>query len=301
MMPRTRSSSNSVGASESPASVSVRVKSALLHAAAGLALAAGASNAMACPGQPAPVDPSIFSPQQSSGDSGAVLDPSGPAVPQPCAPPVWVSGGSLPPVSGPSYEDSAPAPTYSVGGVPQSYSAPAPTYSTRQRTTAILDHARAHLFRGRRPAAIFAQMFHVPAPTYSYGGQTYSATPQAAPPNPYPGDYPSAPPQAVYAPAPQPAVPPAPYPPAFRTAIAPNLPQHLKVLSSSDVDRYARAYAASDARLYASADVMLAQVEDPVLQGSVLAKRYMAKSSSYNPRYAELYACARLVLRQCRS
>ena len=87
MMPRIRTSSASVSASESQASVSVRVKSALLRAAAGLALVAGASNAMACPGQPAPVDPSIFAPRQTSGAEGE-LDPSGPAVPQPCAPPV---------------------------------------------------------------------------------------------------------------------------------------------------------------------------------------------------------------------
>lgn len=264
MMPRPRSSFASVSASVPQASVSGRVKSALLHAAAGFALLAGAGNAMACPGQPAPVDPSIFAPRQTGGAADAI-DAGGPAVPQPCAPPVWVTGGALPPVGGPSYSDGAASPTYSVGGVPQSYTTPAPTYNGAPQQYSSAP---------------------VPAPTYSYGGQTYSATPQAAPPTAYP----SAPPQDAYVPAPQPVIPPAPYPPAFRTAIAPNLPQHLRVLSPGDVERYARAYAASDARLYASADNMLAQVDDPVLQGSVLAKRYTAKSSSYNPRYAELYA-----------
>jgi|GEM_PF-634932 len=254
MLQRTRPHSAIARASASQekhaqGGLSVRVKSILVHAAAGLALVAGASNAMACPGEPAPTDPSVFSPQDADSAASrdvATLDPTGPATPHPCAASAWVTGGALPPVTGPSSEDSAPAPTYSLGG------APAPQYS------------------------------NVPAPTYSYGGQTYSATPQAPPP--------SAPFQEAYAPTPQPVIPPAPFPPAFRTAIAPRLPEHLKVLSASDIQHYARAYAASDARLYASADAMLAQVEDPVLQGSVLAKRYTAKSSSYNPRYAELYA-----------
>jgi soluble lytic murein transglycosylase len=264
MMPRLCSSSASVSKSEPQGSVSGRVKSALLHAAAGLALVAGAGEAMACPGQPALVDPSIFAPRQT-GNASDAIDAGGPAMSQPCAPPVWVTGGALPPAAGPSYSDGAALPTYSVDGALQSYAAPAPSYDN-----ALQQYSSA-------PPQ---------APTYSYGGQTYSATPQDAPP----AAYPSAPPQDAYVPAPQQIVPPAPYPPAFRTAIAPKLPQHLRVLSSGDVERYARAYAASDARLYASADMMLAQVEDPVLQGSVLAKRYTTKTSNYNPRYAELYA-----------
>jgi len=289
MMQRTRVHQNSVSASASQGSESAlcdvkapgRLKSIFLHAAAGLALVAGASEAMACPGEPSPADPSIFAPHQTSsaapGAEGAPIDPSGPAVPQPCAPPTWVTGGALPPVSGPSYEDRALTPTYSVGGAPQSYATPAPTYSVGG---APQPYSSAP---GNAPIPPAQQYSSIPSPTYSFG-------PQAAPPMIDPSAIPDAQPQDAYAPAPQPVIPPAPYPPAFRTAIAPKLPDHLKVLSDKDVERYSRAYAASDARLYASADAMLAQVEDSILQGSVLARRYTTKSATYNPRYAELYA-----------
>ncbi|MET0546850.1 MAG: transglycosylase SLT domain-containing protein [Caulobacterales bacterium] len=337
------------------------LKTRVLYAAAGLALAAAfqASHANACPGTPAQFDPSSLSPaptQQTADDQtepggpsydSGVAQPSGPAMPVPCGPPPWVTGGAAPSAAGPQYPTTpptatgayepnsntpAPPPMQYATTPPPAYSAtpsapapyastPPPTYS-RGPTTPAPTYSRGPT----TPAPTYSVGSATPPPTYSTGttppptysrgptttASNYATSPDAAAPPVYysgpqqyvpsPGVVPPpemAPPQTPaptysYTPppvyeAPQPVLPTAPYPPAYRTAIAPKLSPWLKVLSPQDEERYARAYAAGDARLYTSADALLAEVDDPVLQGSVLARRYTSKST-YNPRYAELYA-----------